>query len=145
MPLSRSASSGTVISDSTSALERPSDSFVTVSESGENSGMMSSGLFLRPTAPRINRPAATTTTRLRKRKLKEMSHANISDPPSLLRTLLVLRILLANLSAAYRRRHTDPAGAAAVQIGNAGALISDEFTAQNSNLTQNCVVPTPEF
>src|SRR5262245_45391123 len=131
--------------DSTSALERPRDSVFTVSDSGENSGMMSSGLFLRPTAPRINRPAATTTTRLRKRKLEEMSHANISDPPSLLRTLLVLRILLANLSAAYRRRHTDPAGAAAVQIGNAAEWTSVEFTGRNPNLTQTSVFPTLKF
>src|SRR6266850_735360 len=79
-PLSRSASSGTVINDSTSALERPSDSVFTVSEGSANSGMTSSGLFLTSTAPRISRPEAATTIRVRKRTLKDMSHANISPP-----------------------------------------------------------------
>jgi hypothetical protein len=37
-------------------------------------------LFLTSTAPRISRPEAATTMRVRKRTLEEMSHANIRRP-----------------------------------------------------------------
>ena len=70
-PFSRSASSGTVISDSTSEADRPSASVCTSSDSGENSGTTSSDKVRMRHSPPNSSAAASASTMACRRKLEE--------------------------------------------------------------------------
>ncbi len=79
-PISRSASSGTVISDSTSAADSPSASVLTCSVSGENSGTTSRGIWRICQTPPISSTAAIATTNDRRRKQPTVSHIMTAPP-----------------------------------------------------------------
>ena len=73
-PLSRSCSSGTVISCSTSAADNPRASVWTSTVGGENSGSMSTGRSRSRVAPTTSNAAATTSTTPRDRRLHPTIH-----------------------------------------------------------------------
>ena len=79
-PLSKSASSGTVISDSTSDVDSPSASVCTSSASRENSGTTSSGMLRIRQTPATSSTAAIASTTTRRRRLDEMIQFNIKMP-----------------------------------------------------------------
>ena len=80
-PFSRSASNGTVMSDSTSDEDSPSASVLTWRESGENSGTMSSGTPRSCQTPEASRTAAKATTITRRRRLEEMIQCIMGHAP----------------------------------------------------------------
>ncbi len=71
-PLSRSASSGTVMSCSTSSAESPRASVWTSTYGGENSGTVSTGALGSRAMPRTRAPAAMPSTRSRNLRLVSM-------------------------------------------------------------------------
>ena len=73
-PFNRSASIGTVMSDSTSVADRPSASVFTCSDKGENSGTASSGTLCSCHPPTISNKAARAATIVRSRRPDEMIH-----------------------------------------------------------------------
>src|SRR4029077_5093813 len=82
-PLSKSASNGIVIRASTSALDSPRDSVFTSRVSGENSGIMSTGVLRPCQIPAINNAAAIPTTKVRSRRLDDMIHCICHLQPGL--------------------------------------------------------------
>ena len=72
VPLSRSASSGTVTSCSTSSADSPSASVWTSTYGGVNSGRTSTGASRSCVKPSTRTAAATATTRTRNRRLAPM-------------------------------------------------------------------------
>src|SRR4029453_11584730 len=79
-PFSRSASSGTVISASTSVLDRPSASVLTTSLMGENSGTTSTGTLRMCHTPATARMAANVTTSVRRRRLSSIAECIMRSP-----------------------------------------------------------------
>ena len=71
-PFSRSPSSGTVISSSTSAADRPSASVWMATYGGENSGRSSTGASRSCITPTTSVPMAASTTRSRNRKAQSI-------------------------------------------------------------------------
>src|SRR5687768_6412816 len=112
-PFSRSASSGTVISCSTSSAERPSASVWISAYGGLNSGRTSTGASRSCTMPTTMIPTASPTTRSRNlrldRTIARIIAANLRSPlptaPRLGRHL----DLLAGALARFRRGLGDPA------------------------------------
>ena len=79
-PTRRSCSSGTVISCSTSAADRPSASVWTSTVGGWNSGSVSTLVPLTCTTPRTTTPAARTRTSRRSLRLESMSQRMPTSP-----------------------------------------------------------------